>query len=207
MTSIFRVLLILSVLGFSGAEARAGDPNDLGPKPPGEFDFYALSLTWVPDFCATHADPAECSRPLGFALHGYWPDSMNGYPTFCSSAPLPDDVRAANVSLFASPSLIDHEWQKHGTCTGLSAPGYFDMTRRASNSVVVPPAYAHAASIGRSDADTIKSAFVAANPGLSLGALALVCEGGGISEIHVCFSKAGSYRTCEAWESGEDNCK
>ena len=48
---------------------------------PGEFDFYVLSLSWSPSFCAAAAERgrgraanAQCGvRPYSFVVHGLWP--------------------------------------------------------------------------------------------------------------------------------------
>ena len=48
---------------------------------PGEFDYYALALSWSPEHCAIKpADREQCSRQLGFVLHGLWPQYQRGYP-------------------------------------------------------------------------------------------------------------------------------
>ncbi len=40
----------------------------------GEFDYYAMALSWSPEHCAVKpADRDQCSRKLGFVLHGLWP--------------------------------------------------------------------------------------------------------------------------------------
>ena len=203
--AVLVVTLFTGLLSPQGAWSQ-GNP-DLGPLPPGQFDFYVLSLTWVPGFCATHRDPEECGKGLGFGLHGLWPESVNGYPANCSSEALPDDVRASYVGLFASPELIDHEWSKLGTCTGLGPSGFFAATRSMLGSITIPPDYQRSESIRPSDGDAVKAAFLAANPGLQAGSLALSCTLQGVSEIHICLAKDGSPRVCEDWERAEDNCR
>ena len=80
-------LALLSAAGLGGA-ARAA--QDVGPRPPGQFDYYVLSLSWVPGFCATNTkDPNECQKGLTFALHGLWPQFEGGrYPTNTSGGHL-----------------------------------------------------------------------------------------------------------------------
>jgi ribonuclease T2 len=204
-TSLLSGIVVASSLLLQGALAQSA--VDLGPQPPGRFDFYVLSLTWVPGFCAGHSDPTECALDLGFRLHGLWPESMTGYPSNCSSDPLPEDVRAAYVGLFPSAQMIDHEWSKHGTCTGLGPVGFFDKTQRLLRAIVVPPAYQRRANLQSSDAATIKSAFLAANSNLMAGSIVLSCAGQKISEIHICLTKDDTARACEAWEWAEDNCR
>jgi ribonuclease T2 len=166
-----------------------------------------LSLTWVPGFCATHRDPEECRRDLGFRLHGLWPESVDGYPSDCSSDALPEKVREAYVGLFPSPQMIDHEWLKHGTCTGLKPSEFFQKTQHLLASTIIPVNYRQRANIRSSDAAMIKAAFLAANPSFTAGSVVLLCARRLISEIHICLGKDGGARVCEAWERAEDNCR
>jgi ribonuclease T2 len=110
---------------------------------PGVFDFYILVLSWAPDFCAANAssDPSECApeNKVGFVLHGLWPEYEQGYPTNCSSQTLPAEDRARFAGLYPSPDLIEHEWDKHGTCSGLSATEYFELISALKASVAIPP--------------------------------------------------------------------
>ena len=58
---------------------------------PGQFDFYVLSLSWSPSFCATAAERgrgrdanAQCGvRPYSFVVHGLWPQYDKGFPEYC----------------------------------------------------------------------------------------------------------------------------
>ena len=53
---------------------------------PGQFDFYVLSLSWSPSFCAAAAERgrrraanAQCGvRPYSFVVHGLWPQYEKG---------------------------------------------------------------------------------------------------------------------------------
>ena len=52
------------------------------------FDFYVLALSWSPSYCASFGDRAnrqqcEADDPLGFVVHGLWPQFTTGYPTEC----------------------------------------------------------------------------------------------------------------------------
>jgi ribonuclease T2 len=199
--------MILAWLALAPQPAQAQEAVDLGPQRPGRFDFYVLSLTWVPGFCATHRDPEECRRNLGFRLHGLWPESVDGYPSDCASDALPESVREAYAGLFPDPQMIGHEWAKHGTCTGLGPSGFFAKTQRVLGSITVPPAYRQRRNLRPADAATVKAAFLAANPGLPAASLTLECARRQISEIHICLDKDDSARVCAAWEHAEDNCR
>ena len=82
--------LLLAALLCGGAHAAKN--KSVGE--PGEFDYYALALSWSPSYCATNGgrDPNQCGsgRRLGFVLHGLWPQYEKGYPQSCSREPLPD---------------------------------------------------------------------------------------------------------------------
>lgn len=190
-----RHLVVLLAL-LLGTPAFAGG-RDLGPRPPGAFDYYVLSLSWVPAFCATHADPAECSTGLGFALHGLWPqDEGGGYPSFCSRAALSVPDRARFQDLYASPKLIGHEWERHGTCSGLSPAGYFGLARSDLAEVTIPAAYRRPRVLSAGEARAVELAFVAANRALPPGAVRAVVARGQVSEVEICLSKTGGFRAC-----------
>lgn len=187
--------LVLALL--FGTPAFAGEGRDLGQRPPGTFDYYVLSLTWVPGFCALEADPAECSKGLGFALHGLWPQDEGGdYPTFCSQAALSASDRNQFRNVYPSPSMIDHEWPKHGTCSGLSPAAYFGLSRADLAEVNIPVVYRHPAVLSAKDAAAVAQALVAANPSLPPGAVRTVVTHGVLSEVDICLTKAGGFRPC-----------
>src|SRR5271165_4090218 len=114
--------------------------------PPGDFDYYILSLSWAPDFCArpdVQKDPRECGpgRHLGFVVHGLWPQlDDGGHPSQCAPArPVAQDIVQRALALIPGEGLIQHEWRDHGTCSGLAAAAYFDTVRRAYENIVIPP--------------------------------------------------------------------
>src|SRR3974390_868724 len=59
----------------------------------GQFDFYVLSLSWSPSFCAAAAergrgrgDGRQCgARPYSFVVHGLWPQYERGFPEYCET--------------------------------------------------------------------------------------------------------------------------
>jgi ribonuclease T2 len=122
---------------WSTATAQAGKKAD--------FDFYVLNLSWSPDYCATSGsnDAQQCSlgKKLGFVLHGLWPQYNQGWPEYCAYLKLPSEVKAKYPNLYPSASLYDHEWDKHGTCSGLTPEGYLSLAQKLKQSVVVPAPY------------------------------------------------------------------
>jgi ribonuclease T2 len=182
---------------------RRGRP--LEQAAPGQFDFYLLNLSWSPDFCATHSDSPECGRNLGFVVHGLWPQDTNGdFPEHCSDAPGPANPQA-DTDIIPTTSLVEHEWQTHGTCSGLAADGYFAEIHKAFAEVKVP------ANIGTGgDADGVTpeallARFAAANPGFPPGSFALSCGNNRLTAVEICLSKDLRPETCQGVRSCRAN--
>ena len=188
-------------------------PSDATKTPPaddrangqaGNFDFYVLSLSWSPDYCATSGgnDPQQCSvgKKLGFVLHGLWPQYDRGYPSDCSTQKLPPDVESEFPGLYPSQKLYDHEWEKHGTCSGLTPEQYLSLSKRIKDSIAIPDPYRAPDKPVRVTTAQLKGQFVAANPGMDASSLAVYCSGSGrfLQELYVCFSPAGQPTPCSA---------
>src|SRR5262245_32563319 len=89
MALITRLLACLAWFGFLGAFAVV-HAQDRRQNEPGKFDFYVLSLSWSPSFCAANvergfqrSDPQCGPRPFSFVVHGMWPQYEKGFPEFC----------------------------------------------------------------------------------------------------------------------------
>jgi ribonuclease T2 len=100
----------------------------------GAFDFYLLALTVHPAFCADgRAQMPECraraARPL--VIHGLWPEKLapGKYPRDCPAQALRLDaaleIELAEWMPGMAEDLHEHEWQKHGGCSGLDDDDYF----------------------------------------------------------------------------------
>jgi ribonuclease T2 len=167
---------------------------------PGDFDFYVMSLSWSPDYCAGNDDPQQCSvgKKLGFVLHGLWPQYTRGYPADCSNVKLPKDARQMFPNLYPSNGLYTHEWNKHGTCSGLTPNEYMTLAQTLKNSIEIPAEYRQPAKAFRTTPAELIAAFTADNPQLSEEALAVQCSGSGrfLQELRVCFSRAGQPVAC-----------
>ncbi len=170
-------------------------PRRGGAAPSGDFDFYVLSLSWSPSFCADGG--AERSRNQcapganpGFVVHGLWPQYANGYPSQCAGNPfLPYSVLAGLDGLYPDQGLARHEWRQHGVCSGKPPSGYFADVRAARDAVALP------AALKAPDQDQtlapldVQRAFIEANPRLRPGMMAVTCRHGALQEARICFSK------------------
>lgn len=161
---------------------------------PGDFDYYALALSWSPEHCAVKpGDREQCSRPLGFVLHGLWPQYQRGYPSDCSREPLDAEMERDFAGLYPSRFLYRHEWQKHGTCSGLGQAQFHQLAAELRQKVRVPAAYQSPDEPLRKSREQLKQDLVGANDWLSKGSITLACSNGGrfLREIYVCIDKDG----------------
>jgi ribonuclease T2 len=188
--------LLCIVLTFiaSLAAARGHGHRDRGDDAPGRFDYYLMALSWSPSFCETHADETEqCgSKGFGFVLHGLWPQNRDGsWPQHCHSTSEPDAATVDRTLAFMpSRHLIEHEWQTHGSCTGLDAHAYFDLADRAFAQIKIPPALVAPHSAPQLSAKDVVQAFLQANPGLGENMLSIDChDGSELTEVRVCLNK------------------
>ena len=157
--------------------------RDTGQNQPNRFDSYVLALSWSPTYCESAKQRApsgkpslQCSgRPFAFDVLGLWPQYTQGFPSYCQVPAQRVDAKLVNamLDLMPSQSLIFHESSRHGTCSGLSAQGYFDTLRKPRAAVTIPAAFRDPAEpLTVSPAD-VTAAFIKANPGLSAAAMAL----------------------------------
>jgi len=178
--------------------------QDARQNQPGEFDFYVLSLSWSPSFCDAVADRAkqqnECGeRPYSFVVHGLWPQYEKGFPEYCQvpSPRLDRNIVSSMLDLMPAPRLIFHEWDRHGTCSGLPARAYFETVRKARAVVKIPPEFLDVKSELTVTPDAVEEAFSKANPGLSRGAIAIGCDNKRLREIRICMTRELAFRDCD----------
>jgi ribonuclease T2 len=174
---------------------------------PGQFAFYVLSLSWSPSFCADAAERsrsgravnAQCgARPYSFVVHGLWPQYERGFPEFCQlPAPRLDrGIVSSMLDLMPAPRLIFNEWDRHGTCSGQSARGYFETVRKARAAVKIPAEFTDLKEALSVTPGTVEDAFIKANPGLSANAIAVRCDAKRLTEVRLCLGKDLHFRDC-----------
>lgn len=189
LVSVAAALLAL----FSIAVASEGD---------GKFDFYVLSLSWSPTFCASDpsaSDSAQCGLGAshGFVVHGLWPQYERGYPLSCGGAGrLPRALVDSMLDIMPDRGLVRHEWEVHGTCAGTDPAAYFATLRDAFEQVRLPPSLSRAERSRTLSAGAIEAAFVLENPGLSAGGIAISCKAGMLEEVRICLDRDLGFRRC-----------
>ncbi len=168
----------------------------------GDFDYYLVSLSWSPSYCVDHPqDKRQCGdRGFGFVLHGLWPQkSSGGYPENCSAGGKPSAATVQRTLAFMpSERLINHEWTKHGTCTGLNADQYFALADRAFAVLQIPAGFQAPSSSRLLSSEKIIGEFLSANPGLAASSLTLRCSRGELEEVRLCVDTQLKPRSCGA---------
>ena len=188
------------------ALAQDAPAQDRRPNAPGQFDFYLLVLSWSPSYCAAAHERApdrtpdqQCAgRPFSFVVHGLWPQYVKGFPSFCQvPAPrLNRNIVGSMLDLMPSPRLVFHEWDRHGTCSGLSQSAYFAAVRKARAAIKIPVEFADLDKPITVKPDGVAEAFVQANAGLARTDIAVACDSKRLSEVRVCLNKDFSFREC-----------
>lgn len=172
-------------------------------RAPGKFDFYVLSLSWSPSYCEAEGNSrqsGQCDRgrPFAFVVHGLWPQYERGWPEDCptrAEGPRRADVDAM-LDIMPDPGLVRHEWEKHGTCSGLSAADYFKTIRAAFKTVTIPAAYTRLDRYMTTNPGDVEKAFLAANRNVPAKGIAIGCDQRRLREVRLCLTKDLDFRSC-----------
>ncbi len=156
------------------------------------FDYYLLSFSWSPAFCRTHQGKSTQCQHLPryrFVLHGLWPNKIHdANPESCSSQRIDDTIIQDMLSIMPDKNLIQHEWQKHGTCSGLTPEKYFNLAKQAYNTIQFPDFfYSNQPIVKRND--EIKQALVQKNPTLRYDSIKTLNYKKQLTEIRICLDK------------------
>jgi ribonuclease T2 len=195
-----RVMLRIAILLFVAGSLFAARSHK---RAAASFDYYVLSLSWAPDFCAqagSNKTSSECAagRHIGFVVHGLWPQANTGRgPENCGpSSPVPQATVNLMLNYFPSAGLIQHEWSTHGTCSGLSAADYFATVRKARDGVQIPPQLTSLTKPTQASPAQIETEFSAANRTFPPAALRATCKAGELQEVRICFNKNLAPQLC-----------
>jgi ribonuclease T2 len=208
------VLLSNVALAQRDGGARRGDRNVAGA-----FDYYTLVLSWSPTHCATsegEEDVEQCGRQDGrryaFVLHGLWPQYEQGFPERCPTRRkpyVPEAVIDSVADVMPSKRLVIHEYRTHGTCSGLDAKDYFELSRRLFEKIEVPERYRNPFEALFVAPEELIGEFVELNSDLTPEMLAVSCGGPGnrLRDVRICFTKDGAFRACGGNEDRQRLCR
>lgn len=187
------LILLLLTAGFARAEGeRAGD-----------FDYYVLSLSWSPTWCALEGDrrnspQCEGDNDFGWVLHGLWPQYENGWPSYCrTDARNPTRAETADMAdIMGSSGSAWHQWNKHGRCSGLSSDDYYALAREAYGRVKRPEILRRIDRSIRLPASVIEEAFLEDNPDWTADMVTITCKSNRIQEARLCLTRSLEPRVC-----------
>lgn len=193
-----RISAVLGCLFWASAALAEGERA-------GDFDYYVLSLSWAPGWCATEGagrGAAQCdpTTDASFVLHGLWPQDERGYPSYCRTTAR-DPARSASAAMedvMGSDGAAWYQWKKHGRCSGLSAGDYFALARRAYGTIAIPEVFRRLDRDVKLPAAVVEEAFLEANPRLARDEITVTCKAGRIQEARICLTKDLRPRRCGA---------
>jgi ribonuclease T2 len=213
--ALLAALLLLAAPGTAFAQAsscqvpavlprpHADEPSADQPRRNVPITGYTLAISWSPEFCHGHQGGGaefQCGggARFGFVLHGLWPDGRGDqWPQYCKpTALLPETVLRQALCATPSVQLLQHEYAKHGTCTGLDPASYF----RSSNALFAKLRYPDMEALSRRPALTVgqfAAAMARANPGLDAGMMRVTLnKRGWLDEVWLCLGRDQAYRRC-----------
>ena len=183
--------------GLMAALIAAAPLAQAGNDKAGVFDYYVLSLSWSPNWCLAEGDSrkseqCETGSGHGWIMHGLWPQFHRGYPSFCQTAERPPSrgMTAKMADVMGTAGLAWHQWKKHGTCTGLSAAAYYQLSRDAYARVVRPAIFRKLERKVLLPASVVEDAFLESNPDMSADGITITCRNNQIQEARICLSKS-----------------
>ena len=100
------------------------------------------------------------------------------------------------LDVMPAPRLIYNEWDRHGTCSGLSPRAYFDLVRKAREAVKIPDQYRNLQASLNVTTTAVEEAFTKAKPGLTSEGMAIECDHRRLTEVRICLSRELQFRDC-----------
>ena len=173
----------------------------------GQFDYYALTLSWSPTYCQSDEgrnNHRQCGkgRRYSFVVHGLWPQNERGWPEECPTDRryVPEDVVRGMLDIMPSRGLVIHEWRKHGTCSGLSSKRYFDLTRKLFERIAIPSRLHAPANLITTTPADLERDFLESNAWLDADAISIQCgnrrDRAHLKSLRVCFDRDLRPRAC-----------
>lgn len=189
------LLCLVATVGFGGPLRAEGTA--------GTFDYYVLSLSWSPNWCALEGDrrnSPQCAETRDFAwvMHGLWPQYDRGWPDYCRTAFAPPTRRQTEdmADIMGTSGLAWYQWNKHGVCSGLPPADFYALARAAYQKVAIPSSFRRLTQQVSLPASLIEEAFTDKNAGLDPNEITVTCQSGYIQEVRICLTRDLEFRTC-----------
>ena len=193
------VCFCLTDAGFAKHKKSSSSPNTASKA---NFDYYLMTLSWAPEFCtvtpkAKSSDECNPKKQMGLVVHGLWPQYDSGkWPESCANTPqVPSDLVDRMLPIMPGEPLIQHEWAKHGTCSGLSMQDYFGAIEKFYNGLRLPPDFKKPTEAAQTSPGAIAGKFATANDAPK-AAFRVSCPKNEFSAVQVCLGKDMKYIAC-----------
>eukprot|EP01035_Chromulina_nebulosa_P019484 gene19484-25370_t len=217
LLSVLLICLITLSYGFNELNVTANNASTS--------TIYVFAHSWTPEYCYGKTSSPGCSSPESYwgkyyTIHGLWPQyTTSGYPSYCTTESFDSSVVDTigwttmttywpNVDYALTSSdyteFWEHEWTKHGTCSGLSQATYFQ------NTINLYLKYGTPSILTSAVGSTISASSLRTAMGGS-SYVALQCTSGSyLSGAYSCWSQTngipGSQTACPSGVIAEDTC-
>lgn len=170
---------------------------------------YTLAASWSPEYCkaSREAGSMQCSGAqgrFGFILHGLWPEARKGPPPqWCALTPRPSAALIRrHLCMTPAPSLIEHEWAKHGSCMAKTPETYFKVASILWRSITWPDADQLSRKQGLTAGD-LRREIAFANRGWKPEQIGILANRGGwLKEVRLCYGRDFLPARCGRFQFG-----
>src|SRR5262249_54451086 len=100
------------------------------------------------------------------------------------------------LDLMPAPRLVYHEWDAHGTCSGLDQREYFATVRKARAAVTIPPEFVDPQQPLTVSPGSVVDAFVKANKDITPSPIPIDCHRTRLREVRTCLTRDLKFRDC-----------
>jgi len=168
----------------------------LGLAQAADFQFYVFASEWRGSVCSYNKCNLNSASSF-WNIHGLWPSDGSRGLSFCNDekfnpnalSNLKSSLSQYWSSLYSDEnSFHSHEWQKHGTCSGMSQQDYFGTTLQLALHLDVYGALA-SAGITPGQKVSCQSVANALTNKYQVNSFTISNQNGYLSQIELCLSK------------------
>ena len=161
-----------------------------------DFEFYVFASEWRGSVCSYNKCSLD-SAPSFWNIHGLWPSDGSRGVNFCTDEKfdpsqlngLESSVAKYWSSLYSNDnSFHGHEWQKHGTCSGMDQETYFSTTIQLALHLDVYGTLSSAGIVPGSKA-SCQDVAKALTSKYQVSSFTISAQNGYLSQIELCVSK------------------
>jgi len=212
---IFLICILVCIQGKTNVKHAPTTPT-LNKKT--DFDFYVFASEWTGSVCSTNkcTNAYDAGAATNFwNIHGLWPSDGSMNVNYCTDEKFDPTQIAGQKDLLATywsglyssaDSFHGHEWEKHGTCSGMDQATYFstvvklakvfDIYSTLQRNGIIPGGVYDCAEV----ADIIKEEY-------GVNIITLNSASGYLTELYLCVDKQFRPRDCASGKICKGNVK